>query len=157
MAKVNSGRVVVLGMLVVGACCGISALVHNYRMGHQVVQFWGTQAALLLDHAPVVEILRLDGAGSGPATDVSRGKGLSNLRRALTLSEAYDWEAKPTESAGYRYRFIFRTPSDALGLDFDPDQGWLREDQGTKQICLRPQVCSALLSFINENLPAESK
>lgn len=93
----RSGRYLVAGLLVLGACLGVFAVVFQWSQTNRCLDFYGAAAARAIVTAPHVELWRLDVA---PATgtiaavercDVSRAPGLVHLRRGLVEDANFDW------------------------------------------------------------------
>ena len=105
MGFVSRGKWAILTMVLLGCVLGGFAVWHHYRQGRRILEFWGSETAMLIRHADQVEVWRL-----GPQSDqsssqlevrgqslaileqveISRLRGLVHARHALIIDRNYD-------------------------------------------------------------------
>ena len=106
----SRGKWAILTMVLLGCVLGGFAVWHHYRQGRRILEFWGSETAMLIRHADQVEVWRL-----GPQSDqsrsqlevsgqslaileqveISRLRGLVHARHALIIDRNYDWSSAP--------------------------------------------------------------
>ena len=114
MGFVSRGKWAILTMVLLGCVLGGFAVWHHYRQGRRILEFWGSETAMLIRHADQVEVWRL-----GPQSDqsrsqlevsgqslaileqveISRLRGLVHARHALIIDRNYDWSTAPAGQA----------------------------------------------------------
>ncbi|MCI0492285.1 MAG: hypothetical protein L0Z07_05050 [Planctomycetes bacterium] len=95
----NSGKLLILAMVVVGLLAAGASWWFRYSATHQAARFWGPEAVRLIRDAPRVELVRLPpngGAGDRQAAaalrrDVSAAPGMTHLRNALLEDRSFLW------------------------------------------------------------------
>ena len=98
--KEKSGKLLILGVLVVGLAAAAAAWWFRYSATHRAAQFWGPQAATLIRDAPHVTLRSdtpsADAEGGDEADvprDISSAKGMTHLRSALLEDASYHWDS----------------------------------------------------------------
>lgn len=123
----NRGHLAVLVMFGLAICLGAVAVFVRYQQGDRALNYWGTQPAQLIRHAPRVELLWL-GDGKDPATesevieqltidgrnctvvrrkDISQARGLVHARHALITDRSYQFD-EPRGNCEPRWNYVLR-------------------------------------------------
>lgn len=131
-------------MIVVFALALVAALggwFYSAGLQRRPIQFWSADRAALILRAPVVESLTVSSAGSNAAEskleslkigeqvwvvtnvkDISRFKGLKNVRSALINDYSFDWNATVDGSqVRWTHGLRFRDETGQITLLFDPE------------------------------------
>lgn len=138
MAALDRGKFVVLFIFGVSLVAGGVAVWHLYEKGDRTKEFWGTENAVLIYHAPQVELLKLHVGDDVPQEvleeilvegrfrpvidrqDISQARGLIHFRGALIEDASFDWN-KPRGDSPSHWQYIFRFTKDgdqaALAID----------------------------------------
>jgi len=104
----QSGRVVILGMLLLGVAAAATGLWVHYRQGRRSLEYWGVESALFIRDADKVELLELTATkdpsqaehvqlGKSAWTiaacqDVTHAPGILHVRQLLLDDNSIDWE-----------------------------------------------------------------
>ncbi len=125
MAALDRGKLVVLFIFGISIVSGVFACWHFYEKGDQAKEFWGTETANLIYHAPKVELLKLHVGDDLPADvieeidiegktravivriDVTNARGLIHLRGALIEDASFEW-GKPRGNPIPVWDFVLR-------------------------------------------------
>ena len=104
----RSGKLVLLGMLLVGVGLAAFAVWHRYASTRQALAFWGPHAAGLISTSAGAELLVLARDAKSPSVggpiehagrqlsirerhDLSDVRGLAHMRAALVEDSSFDW------------------------------------------------------------------
>jgi hypothetical protein len=131
----KSGKPLIIGVLVLGLAAAAAAWWFRYSTTHKAVEFWGSQAAVLIRDAPRVT-LRSDAASTDAegtaepdvARDISQAKGLLHLRNAFLEDRNYDWTAKGPADTNWGKSLVFERSEGAeprVVVLFSPDFKWV--------------------------------
>lgn len=121
-----SGKLVIVGILVVAFAAAGMSWWFRYSATHRAAEYWGPKAARLIRDAPAVqfwpheppadlETVRMALISTGnivdPAAvrDITNARGLIHLRNALLDDRSYRWPAvDPPEGANWKWVVSFR-------------------------------------------------
>jgi hypothetical protein len=133
-ANEKSGKLLILGVLVIGLAGAAASWWFRYSATHRAAQFWGPQAATLIRDAPHVTLRSdtpsKDSQGKNAADvprDVSSAKGFTHLRDALLLDASYDWTAAGPPDTDWSNSLVFAATEGAeprAVIMFSPDFNW---------------------------------
>jgi hypothetical protein len=163
----DRGKLAVLGLLAVGLVAAGFAWWWNFQHGRKCLEFYGSEAALLIRTAPRVELLELAASTDNKATsnadllqlgeqsfrivrqlDISKAPGLIHARTALVDDASYRWGEKPAAcppQIQYAVRFSDRS-SVTLAFDFACER--VRRAERGGQAVLIPKVAAGWKSFL---------
>ena len=110
------GQAVVVAMLAIAVLAALFAWGWNYSRGRRALEFYGSEGAVLVRTAPVVEFLRPE---PEPAIDLSRAPGLINARASLLSDASYDWSAQDLRQQSPLFSVRFRRGEQAIVITFD--------------------------------------
>jgi len=159
MAMMNRGKLTIVFIFLLAFSAGTGAVWWQYNQQRRAMRFWGTDAAMLIRHAPMVEILKLRAVDeteksetplvvvndlrlSVAATkDISDLRGLVHARYALIEDASFDWDTSQkdcVESWQYGFRFSENENVATVLLDFECNRVYFAEQNCdatlTKQI-----------------------
>lgn len=135
-APAISGKLVIVGIVVVALCAAAISWWFRYNATHRAGKFWGPEAATIIRDAPSVNIYHAGNFGApdeaaikkkvtATELDISNAHGLTHLRNALLEDHNFDWTSAEKDP--------FQA-SEHWGLMFaDPEAGkattvWLSDD-----------------------------
>ena len=134
MGFVSRGKWAILVMVFLGCVLGGFAVWHHYRQGRRILEFWGSETAMLIRHADQVEVWRLgpqpgqsqsqlEVAGQALAileqVEISRLRGLVHARHALIIDRNYEWSEEPEgQSVTWNLALHFRDGEQQATLVF---------------------------------------
>ena len=135
------GRYAVLAILALALGLSTFGVVYIHRQQRRPIDFWGTDAAVLIVRAPQVMALRLaetdlvrpqenvaaQSVGElgqqrlrvAEQVEVSHAGGITHVRRSLVSEKAFDWSAPSPSEPEWQYALEF--------LDGDDWPSWKRE------------------------------
>ncbi|MGD9720441.1 MAG: hypothetical protein AB7O59_06585 [Pirellulales bacterium] len=170
----NPGKLVIVAILAVGLIAAGFSLWYHRQGGKHALEYWGTQGALLIARAPEIEVLKLRAADAPPAegedpqaierlgvggkfyvvtakTDASHARGVSNIRRAMVVDGAYQWDqAPPSEPPVWQYGLEFHENDQQILVLFDFDGGRVGSTASTQTVPLVPEAVRDWRSFFEE-------
>ena len=168
------GKLLILLILALAIGAASFSIWYLRGLSLRSMEFYGLQAGQLILQAPVVEAMRLEPADATaePATsetltvdartyaviqrrDISRAKGLINVRRGLMNDASYHWEEAPSRGPlRWEYALRFRDGDRQATLLFSLDQGLVMPfDNRRRPISFRP-VKAGLEAFFAEQFGA---
>lgn len=108
----NSGKLVIIGILVVALVSAATSWWFRYKATHQAAEFWGPAAARLIRDAPHVSLERLVVSMAPISRDISAAPGITHLRNALLEDRSFKWGQK-LEAAPKRggWKLTFSDPA----------------------------------------------
>ncbi|MEE3371718.1 MAG: hypothetical protein VX346_20475 [Planctomycetota bacterium] len=163
----SRGKWAILTMVLLGCALGGYAVWHHYRQGRRILEFWGSEAAMLIRHADQVEVWRL-----GPQADQSRSqlqvvgqsmavleqveisslRGLVHARHALIIDRNYDWSAAPEgQSVAWNLALHFREDGQQATLVFATDSR-LACVAGRTRVVRVTQMMDRVVEFVTPHL-----
>ena len=164
----RSGKLVLLGMLLVGIALAGFAVWHRYANTRMALAFWGPQAAELISTADGAELLVLAPQGESSTTgkpviehagrrfairsqyDLSNVRGLAHLRAALVEDSSFDWSGAQTRAPEWTHglRFFENGRETVVLLDLECGRATSAEhDEG---VSIQP-IAAGLKKFIEES------
>jgi hypothetical protein len=110
--KLNRGQIVIASIFGIALVAATFSLTYRYHQTHDVVLFWGPEAAQLIASPKRVELWKLEPCDSrgeeglqgdrlaidnrvyeaGEKRDVTHAPGFLNARSALTLNRSFKWD-----------------------------------------------------------------
>jgi hypothetical protein len=168
----NQGRVIILGMLVLGCAVGGLSVWLHHQMSRRPLGWWSSEARELIQTAPRVDALRLapPPATGEDASDVvtvggkrsavvSRVRnlegidGMSHLRDALLEDANFDWTAAaPAKPPQWQYGLELRDGQRRLAVVFDFNAGVLGSTDGDRTLKIA-KVAQGWQEFFAERFP----
>jgi hypothetical protein len=124
----NSGKWVVLSLLALAVCAALGAVWFQFKATHRALEHWGVEGSRLIRSAPDVRLFILESDGDkststrdAPAApprwsaaggtlvvhkevDLSRQRGLVNLRTALLADDSFQWD-RPAHAGDVHWEF----------------------------------------------------
>lgn len=138
----NSGKLLILGILVLAAALAGAAWWFRYETTHRAAHFWGPETARLIRDAPKVTLFQKPSADTirqaleeptrasfdDSAVDVSHARGLLHLRNALLEDRSFLWPASgeqplapPEDTEYWVLSFYFPNSHNAAVVMFTED------------------------------------
>jgi hypothetical protein len=174
---VFSGKLAATGLLALALAAALGAGWYYYRLQRRPLRLWGTANMWLIVLAPrvwatcLVELPEREGPAERPARpreelltlegqtyvtsgwkDISRARGLSNVRHLLLNDHAYDWARAPTQGAPvWRYALRFASGGETCTLVVDSRGEFVRLAPSGKSVCTAP-AAAGLRAFLEEQL-----
>jgi hypothetical protein len=157
--KLNSGKLVIVGIVGVAVVAAAFAWWRQYQQGRRALAYWGADGARLIRTAPEVELLTLapaEGDGEGDAIpvpkllDVSGARGLVHARQALISDASFLWSETPRTGPAWDYAFVFRDGPRELTVRFDIRGGWAMPEHGSQPLRMGPTLAKGLTTFLDE-------
>ena len=165
------GRYAVLVILALALGLSAFAIVFYYRQQRRPIDFWGSDAAVLIVRAPEVMALRLAEADSArppqaagadevleygqrrlrvvERVDAGGAGGLSLVRRSLVTDAAFDWSASPASEPDWQYALEFRDGEERATVLIAPDDATIGRLGSEKRASITP-TAQALGGFLQE-------
>ena len=119
-----SGKVVIIGVLVVAIAGAAASWIFRYNATHEAAAFWGADPARIIRDAPAIELLKLAPGTTSDSPvkekeiellgeryaiaariDVSSAHGMTHLRNALLEDRSFDSFNLVFEPAPHRWRW----------------------------------------------------
>lgn len=157
----NRGKLVILVMFGVAIGLGAIAVFVRYQQGDRALNYWGTEAAQLIRHAPKVELLWLSNSDDPPAEseilenltidgqictvvrrkDISQSRGLVHARHALITDRSYRFD-EPRGDCQPAWVYVLRfTDGDRMAtLSFDVCCGRARLVETDREVSIAPAI-----------------
>ncbi len=168
----KSGKMLILGVLLLGVAMAAAAWWFRYSTTHRAVELWGPQAAVLIRDAPRVTLrsdsVSTDAEGAAEpdvARDISKANGLTHLRNALLEDSSFDWIAKGTADTNWSKSLVFERSEGAeprIVILFSPDFRWAANgsasDPAKSAVATSGEFAAGLAKFFTEqdtSAPAE--
>lgn len=155
----NAGKWVIIGMFAVALLAGSSAWVHRYYQTDEVQPHWGTRRLRLIAGAPqITGIVRL-GEGESKRVEITRAKGIINIRHMLGLDVTYDdlgTVGPPSLSPPLPWAMEFSDGSDSVVFGFSHDCRFVLDEATAESAQLSTAAAANLRSFFDEQFPKES-
>ena len=168
----NQGRVIILGMLVLGCAVGGLSVWLHHEMSRRPLDWWSSEARELIQTAPRVDALRLapppanaEDAGNVVAIGreqysvVSRIKnlegmdGMAHLRDALLEDANFDWTAAPpAKPPRWQYGLELRDGQRRLTVVFDFSAGVIGSTDSDRTLKIA-KVAQGWQEFFAERFP----
>lgn len=163
----SRGKWAILTMVLLGCALGGFAVWHHYQQGRRILEFWGSETAMLIRHADQVEVWRL-----GPPPDQSRSqlevngqpmaileqveisslRGLVHARHALIIDRNYDWSPVPEGGpVPWNLALHFREAGQQVTLVFATDSR-LACVAGRTQVVRVTQMMDRVVEFVSPHL-----
>jgi len=145
----NPARILVVSIFAVALAAALFSLWYHYQSGRRALAFWGSETAVLIAHAPEVDVLVLEPAdapgdreddASRPSDrpiqrlgiggrfyqvaevkNAAHARGVGNIRRAMVLDVTYDWDQPAADKPNWQYAMEFRDEGRAALVFFDFD------------------------------------
>ncbi|MBL8829945.1 MAG: hypothetical protein JNM18_23400 [Planctomycetaceae bacterium] len=157
MYSAKPAMIVVFALAVIGALGG---WFYSAGLQRRPIQFWGSDRAALILQAPIVESLTLTPAGTAAeegkfeslqigeqswvvtnVKDISRFKGLKNVRSALINDYSFDWNAKVDVAVTqWTHGLRFRDESRQITTIFDPERAAAFSPQTSQTHSIAPAM-----------------
>ena len=140
-------RLIIAGMLLLAVAAGIAAIWYLRGLSQRSMEFWGPASELIL-HAPLVEVYEL--SSTDEAHNISRARGLINVRRGLMNDASYDWSAQPKPADGnWRYALRFQDSKGGATILLSIDPPLAMKSDRTQCVSTRP-IAKGLQAFVEE-------
>jgi hypothetical protein len=155
--KLNSGKLVILGMLAVALAAAAFAWWRQYHLGRRSLEYWGAEGARLIRAAPQVELVKLSGAAAeAPPNslrrDVSQARGLVHARQALISDASFLWGDKPSTTPAWEYALVFRDGSREFTVLLDLSRDLAGSGALRAPVRLGPTLSQGLRQFLAEQI-----
>jgi hypothetical protein len=154
--KLNSGKLVILGIVSAAIAAAVVAWWHQYQQGRRALEYWGAAGARLIRTAPEVELLQLAGAENAAATEnvidrreITQARGLVHARQALISDPSFRWDEKPLATPDWEYAIVFRDGRQEFTVLVSPKRAWAAEE-GKRAVRLSPTFAQGLSTFFEE-------
>jgi hypothetical protein len=169
----QSGKAVIVSMLILGLAAGGLGVWLRYRQGRRALEYWGVESALLIRDADQVELLELVSAEDpaaaslpGPELVVGNGRwktstrrdvtpvpGILHVRQTLLDDNTFDWRAAlPACPHTRQYALRFTQGDQRLAVVFDLECKMLRWGQ-SRPVSIAP-VATFLTRWTREQIDA---
>ena len=163
----RSGKLVLLGMLLVGIGLAAFAVWHRYANTRQALAFWGPEAAELISTSTGAELLVLAPSGESSRTvepaiehggqwfairsrhDLSKVRGLAHLRAALVEDASFDWTAAQTCGPQWSHALRFFEGGAETAILLDLECAHAAQLGHTQGVSIQP-IAAGLKEFIKE-------
>lgn len=152
------GKITVVGMVLVAVAVGGWTVWFQHQRSRAVLDFWGPASARLISAAPVVEITAGSPAQSvsPSASEISRAKGMQNIRHALIQSETFLWDTRTSGNlADWDYSLQFRDGSTSATVLFSLAKLQVALEGGDSIVQLHPVAGKELKLFCEEQFTAK--
>jgi hypothetical protein len=164
----SSGKKLVLAVILLGVLAAGASWWYRYSATRHSAEFWGSPAATLIRSAPHVT-LRSDEpspnaegvAEADVPRDVSKAKGLTNLRDALLLDSKYDWTATAEPDTDWSSSLVFAAAEGAeprAVVLFTSDFGWVANgtsgDPAKNALKTTSEMAAGLQKFFADDVGA---
>jgi hypothetical protein len=120
--RIRSGKPLVIAVLALAVVLAVGAVVYYRYVSRQAGDYFGPEDGNLIVKASVVELLVLGDAEQAAEAielvgrkyavakriDVTKAKGLHNLRQALLTDATYEWPTGLPGDEVWRYALVFR-------------------------------------------------
>lgn len=120
----NSGKYLVLGLVVLAVIAGVASWWYHYAGLHQANRFWGSPAAGLIAQPSQVtayDVVKQTESQNASARsldlrspwtavnprDVTEARGMVHLRHALMNNRSYEWDEQPAADPDWRWCLEF--------------------------------------------------
>jgi len=146
---VNSGKTVIVGILVLALGATGLAWWHQRSVGRRALEYWGPDNAWIVRHGETSELLRLRSGESsipdGPQdsvaptlkvdeqllsvarqVEITKARGILHARQALIVDASFAWDVPPSDIVQWDYAVRFKDPRGEITLLFDLDNEQLR-------------------------------
>jgi hypothetical protein len=163
----RSGKLVLLGMLLIGVGLAGFAVWHRYANTRQALAFWGPQAAELISTADGAELLVLEPQGESSGTDepaiehagrpftirrqydLSKVRGLAHLRAALVEDSSFDWSGAQACDPRWTHGLRFFENGHETVVLLDLECGRATSAESDEGVSIEP-IAAGLKEFIEE-------
>jgi len=153
-----SGKLVVVGMVLLGAIAAIVAIVHQWSQTDAAVKYWESNNAAAIRYAENVEVVLLNETKMGEKTpivvDATQVRGLVHFRQALLEDASFGGvvDAKPNQPDWqYAFRFSDGNKSEVVTVVVDPVRSLIALEGKTTILDASP-IAQGLRNFL-EDLP----
>ncbi|MBI1902074.1 MAG: hypothetical protein HYS13_13305 [Planctomycetia bacterium] len=147
-----SGKPLVIAVLVLAVVLAVGAVVYYRYVSRQAGEYFGAEDGNLIVKAPKVELLRLGEAGEGSETialagrkfavvqrlDVTKAKGLHNLRQALLTDATFEWPTVVVDAVVWNDALVFRDGEKECVVLFSDDRFLLQSVRRDVLLKVRP-------------------
>jgi hypothetical protein len=168
----NSGKLVTIFVLLLGAMAAAAAWWHNMNKGRSALELWSGQVAHRIRTAESVNLWVLApndlvepidrcviGGQTYPAEraiDISQTPGLVHARQALISDASFDWDAPPAGAKPrWQYAIRFEADGDATYLLLDLDRAWVAEGENAERMA-KLKIVDGLKKFISEQVERDA-
>jgi hypothetical protein len=160
----NTGKVVILGMLAVTLGLASFAVWYRQHAGRRTRELWGIEHARRIQLASQADLLRLPAPAErieSPGADaawkaIGKVSGITHVRGALLEDRSFDWGPPQDCPAAWQYVLRFRDDdgSTQLALDLTCARIRLLEGEGT-EVSFAP-MATFLRRFVTSQFPPAS-
>jgi hypothetical protein len=166
-ARLNPGKLAVVGLLTAGLLAASFAWWWNYNRGRRALDLYGAPAARLIRTAPVVELLSTesgvtppqatDGRGAVRTTDISRAAGLLHARTSLLQDASYDWDAPASPGTSESVVLQFSDGRATAAMYLYVDEGIITAASSGRSARLVSKTAAGWRTFLLRNIDEQAK
>lgn len=173
--KSASTRLILLAFLLFAVLSATGGIVYQWNRSARPLEFYGTEGAHRIRKAPTVHIVRLErfveDSAAAPAEltedvltlegqtwrmtdrrEITRARGLVNIRYALLDRGTYDWDAANDGAPSWAYALEFVEPAGTTRLALSFENPRVTAD-GQRVVSIAPSA-GPIQAFIDEQFPA---
>lgn len=172
------GALAIAVMFGLAAGLGGFSVWFHYQQGKRSLEFWGTDTANLIRHAPRVELFELQtsevGSESGAngerllvdqvnipvvrRADISHVRGLVHARHPLIIDANFEWDSSAaTAPPVWSHALRFADGERSITLLFDFEARRLRLLDGSQEIRITPALARAEREFLDKKWDEEQR
>ena len=154
---IHRGKFLIVAIFLVAVVAASFAWWHQYQKGRHALSLWGAGPAVLIRHAPRVELLRLKAPAEIAVIlghkDISRARGIVHARQALVEDASFDFQAARGDcEPHWQYALRFSDAGQRATVQFDFDCGRARLEESGQEVAMTPKLAAGMKKFIQEQL-----
>ena len=155
---IHRGKFLIVAIFLVAVVAAGFAWWHQFQKGRHALSLWGAGPAVLIRHAPRVELLRLNTPELAAVIlehqDISRARGIVHARQALVEDASFDFQAARGDCRPrWQYALRFSDTGRRATIQFDFDCGRARLEESGQEVAMTPKLAAGMKMFIQEQLP----
>jgi hypothetical protein len=163
----RSGQVVILAMFGFGTAAALFGMWYRWDVTRRTLDLWGAPSAVLVVRAPQVQALGFDpplagiettrtadlAAAAAQSRDVSRARGILNVRQAFVEDSTFLWDRQPDrKTLAWVYGLSFTDQDRSFVILFDPAAGVVGNPLSDRVAAIEPPASAELKEFFVEQL-----
>ena len=163
----SRGQAVIIGIFGFSLLAVGFSFWFRYVQTRDVLEFWGTEATGLITRPDRIELWKLEPAGDGgdagpqlsidgalyeatQVRDVTKARGFTHARHALTLSRNFEWELSDCDPT-WSHALVFSTEGSEATVVISLDCKWTRLADGHKTASIA-RIAEGLAIVFEEQL-----